>query len=333
MVARRLIASVGGILASVALLSGASLPAAAATTTAPGVGNGLKVSPVTSNITVNPGETQTVQISVQNVTGAPVELQAIVNDFTATTNENGIPALLLNPNQYAPTHSLKRYVAPIGNITLAAGAQKTVTVSITIPKAAPGGGYYGAVRFAPAASSSNSSVTLSASVGSLILVRVPGNVKEQLRLDSFDVRASENDDPRVIFTTGKGLVVAARFENLGDVQEQPFGKILLKQGDAQLASYELNDTTPRGNVLPDSTRKFTVTLDKVGTFGVYTVEGNFGYGANGQLLSAKTTFYVIPLGIIITALVAVALILFAIFGLPRLISRYNEGVIRRASRR
>lgn len=331
---RSFVASSSGVLASLALIFGVTMPVnAAATSTNAGVGNGLKVSPVTTNITVNPGQTQTVQVYVQNVTKGTVELQALVNDFTATTNETGIPALLLNPDQYAPTHSLKRFVAPIGNFSLKAGEQKVVNVLITIPKTASAGGYYGAVRFAPASSSSTSNVTLSASVGSLILVRVPGDIKEQVRLDSFDVRAGENDSPRVVFTSGKGLVVAARFENLGDIQEQPFGKVILKQGNTTLASYEINDTTPRGNVLPNSIRKFTVTLDKVGAFGRYTLSGNFGYGSSGQLLSAQTTFYVIPVGIIATAVIVVLAILFAVFVLPRLVREYNRRVVERATRR
>lgn len=295
--------------------------------------NGLKVSPVTTNLTVSAGQSATVDIYVQNVTTQTVALQAIVNDFTAASDESGAPALLLD-NEYAPAHSLKRYVAPIGDFTLGPGQQKTVTVHIAIPANAPGGGYYGAVRFAPASTTPGSSnVTLSASVGSLILVRVPGAVKEQLVLDSFDVRDVSANVPRNIFITNQNLEVVARFENTGDVQEQPFGKVLLKQGNTQLASYELNDTTPRGNVLPNSVRRFTVDLDKVGFFGQFTVVGNFGYGNSGQLLSAQTTFYVIPLAAILITLAVIALILFLVFGAPRLVRAYNRRIIERATRR
>jgi len=321
-----------------AVLVGFSLVAiliapASAATSSTNAGDGLKVSPVISNIVITPGHTQVVTVYVQNVTNSTITLQAVVNDFIAANNESGQPALLLDPNQYAPSHSLKRYVSPIGSFSLKAGEQKSVNVSITIPENAPGGGYYGAVRFAPVSASGTSSVTLSASVGSLILVRVPGTFKEDLQLLSIDARTSTNDNPQVVFFGGSKIVAAVRFQNSGDVQEQPFGKVLLMQNGKQLASYEINNTTPRGNVLPDSTRKFTVTLDKVGAFGQYTVSGNFGYGSNGQLLSGQTTFYVIPLALIIVVLLVVAIVLFMIFGFPKLMRRYNESVIRRASRR
>jgi len=311
-----------------------SAPAFAATSsTSGGAGNGLKVSPVTTNLVVDKGDTQTVTIYIQNVTKATVTLQALVNDFIASSGETGQPALILDPGQYAPSHSLKRYIAPIGNITLNPGQQKGVSVIITIPKDAAAGGYYGAVRFAPASTSGGGNVTLSASVGSLILVKVPGNFKEDLNLLSMDVRTSIDSPAQVVFTSGNGLIAVMRFQNQGDVQEQPFGKLLLKQGDKQLAAYEINNTTPRGNVLPDSIRKFSVNLDKVGWVGQYTIVGNFGYGTSGQLVSGQKTFYVIPLTFILLAILALALVAFMIFGFPRIMKRYNESVVRRASRR
>jgi hypothetical protein len=267
---------------------------------------------------------------VQNITDTPDTVQAIVDDFTAGSNENGQPELLLNPGQYAPSHSLKRYIAPISNFSLQPNEEKQVNVSITIPAKTPGGGYYGAVRFTPVSSSQGKTVTLAASVASLILVRVSGNVVDNLQLASLDVRQYNAGSPQAVFFSNKNLVVAARFQNLGNVQEQPFGKVLFENGKKELATYEINNTTPRGNVLPGSIRMFTVNLTKIGIFGKYTVSGNFGYGANGQLLSGSTTFYVIPLAAVIAIVVVILLILFLIFGLPKMIRSYNRRIIRRA---
>lgn len=327
---------------SVGVMSFGTL-ASAATVNSTGSGNGLKVSPVRTDLTVNAGASQTVTITIQNVTGSTTTLQAVVNDFVvASGNETGQPNLILDPNQYAPSHSLKRYVSTIGNITLEPNQKADVKVTITIPKDAPGGGYYGAVRFVPVSdSSSNKNVTLSASVGSLIIVKVPGNIKEQLNIASFDVRKFNpaNTDAMTkavasgFFTSNKSLNGVVRFRNSGNVQEQPFGKIVLKRGNTVLQTVEINDTTPKGNVLPDSIRRFSVPLNKLGNWGKYTIEGNFGYGSNGQLLSATSTFYVVPAAAIVLAAAAIALILFAIFGLPRAIKAYNRRVLRNAGRR
>ncbi|MEO6761129.1 MAG: DUF916 domain-containing protein [Candidatus Saccharimonadales bacterium] len=298
-------------------------------------GNGMQISPVRTDLTIEPGSTQSVLVTVKNITSGPADLQVLINDFTVTKgNETGQPDLILDSNQFAPSHSLKRFIAPVSNVSLAPGQTKDVKVNISVPANAAGGGYYGAVRFAPVAAGTGKNINLSASVGSLILVKVPGDIKEQLSVASFDVRSGKDASAASsFFVSNNSLSSVVRFQNTGNLQEQPFGKIVLKKGDKVLQSTEINNTTPRGNVLPDSIRRFDIPLNKVGWFGKYSVEGNFGYGANGQLISARTTFYVIPVLLIVISLAVIALILLAIFGLPRAIRAYNQRILRNARRR
>lgn len=315
------------------LLSSAPLATAANTSQANGPGNGIRISPVRTDLTIKPGDTQTVTLTVTNVTAASATYQAVVNDFVANPNESGAPSLLLNPNQYATSHSLKRFIRPPSNFSLGPGQEFNLPVVITIPVNTAGGGYYGAVRIAPATSAApGKTVSLAGSVGSLILVKVPGNIHEQLSIASFDVR--HDGSASSFFTSGKGLTVTTRFQNEGNLQEAPFGKILLKNHSGKtLSEYELNNVPPPGNVLPDSIRRFDIPLTHVGSFGQYKLEGNFGYGSNGQLLSASTTFYVIPLWLIIAFVVIVLFLAFLVLGLPRVMKAYNRRVLRKAGRR
>ncbi len=297
-------------------------------------GNGLRVSPVRTDLIINPGKSQVVHVLVTNVTSVPATLQTIINDFTANPDESGNPAIILDPSQYASSHSLKRFITPGNNITLQPGQQKDVPIEIKIPAKAPGGGYFGAVRFAPANTSANpgQNVTLASSVGSLILVKVPGDIREQLTIASFDAR--HKDQPSSIYFNSKNITATVRFQNEGNVQENPFGKILLKNRSGKiLGTYELNTTIPPGNVLPDSIRKFSVPINKIGKFGQFKLEGNFGYGSNGQLLSASTTFYVVPAWLVVSVILILLLIVFLIFVLPRLVKAYNRRILRQAGRR
>lgn len=334
--------SLGSLLAAFTVLFSSSVLAATPAEVNNGAAsdNGLKLSPVRTDAVIEAGTSKAVQISVTNVTSTVASYQVVINDFTAGSDESGQPQILLDADKFAPSHSLKRLVGKIPNITLQPGETKNVTVPISIPANYAAGGYYGAVRFAPhsEAGAADRNVTLSASVGSLVLVTVPGNVQQQVSVASLDARkavgANQIDSPRVIFTDSKNINGVVRFQNGGDVQEQPFGKLVLKNWRGKvLATYEVNNTTPRGNVLPDSIRKFTVPLDKVSGFGKYTMEGNFGYGDAGQLITARSSFYVIPLYMIVLAVLLVGLILFLIFGLPRLIKRYNRRVVARSQRR
>lgn len=298
-------------------------------------GNGLRISPVITNLTISPGKTSIVYVTITNVQTVPATLDAIINDFTASPDESGNPAILINPNEYAPSHSLKRFILPINNaINLTPGESVVVPVTIDVPASAAGGGYYGLVRFAPAGNNTQAgkNLSLAGSVGSLILLTVPGNIVNNLSIASFNVQSGGSD--RTVFFSNKNINVVVRFNNQGNIQEQPFGNIILKKhGGKQLSSIQINNTSPRGNVLPGSIRKFTLSLTKVGSFGEYTAYGNFGYGSNGQLLSAQTNFYVIPLNLIIIVLVILALILISIFVLPKLVRSYNRRVIKKASKR
>jgi hypothetical protein len=307
-------------------------PARAAQTSVVG-GNAIKVSPVRFDVKLDPGAVQQISLLVQNLSPVESTFRAHINDFMASSDESGRPNIILSDTEFAPTHSLKRMIAPLGNFTVAAGATKEVKVTITVPKNAPGGGYYAAVRFAPANVDTSENLSLSASVGSLVLLTVNGDIKEEMSVASFDVR--KKGHLGTFFMDNKNLEATVRLKNSGNVQVEPFGKITLKRFGKVISQEEINkaEGQVRGNVLPDSIRKFTVKLNKVQSFGKYTLEGNFGYGNSGQLLTAQTTFYVIPLVIILLGVALLACILFLIFVLPRMIKAYNRRVIRRASRR
>lgn len=332
MLRRRVYASASLLFAVAALLFGAISPALAATS-ATGAGNGLRISPVRTDLTINPGNSQTIDVYITNLTSAAADMQGVIDDFTAGNNETGTPSILLN-GQKAPSHSLQNFVSPIGTFMLGAHQEKDIKVTITIPKGTAGGGYFGAVRFLPAATNGNKNVNLAASVGSLILVTVPGNVTEQMDIASFDVRRMDTKtgvlgSPSVFFTSNKNLNGVVRFDNTGNLQEEPFGKMLLKKGSTIVGTFEINNVTPRGNVLPDSIRRFSVPLTGLSSFGKYTIEGNFGYGTKGQLLSAQTTFYIIPLAVIIIAVVVILAIVLGIF----LLRAYIRNAIRKATGR
>lgn len=301
--------------------------------------NGLKVSPVRSDLVISDGTTQTVVVSVSNVTSGVSAYEVQINDFTASTDESGQPQILLDSTKYAPSHSLKRLVGPVPNVTLQPGETKNISVPITVPKGYPAGGYYGAIRFAPHTENDavNKNVTLSASVGSLVLVTVPGDINEVVSVASLDARKAvapnEVDVARTVFFDHKNINGVVRFQNSGDVQEQPFGKLTVKNWRGKvLGTYEINNETPRGNVLPDSIRKFSIPLNSIGSFGKFTMVGNFGYGNAGQLITAQSTFYVIPLYIIALFVALIVGIVYLIFGLPRTVKWYNRRVVARSNK-
>ena len=277
--------------------------------------NGFRISPVRNELTIEKGTSQTVSIMVENPSSLPIKAAALINDFQASDSEDGQPRILLD-NTFAPNHSLKRLVSNIPDTDIAPGGRKEVKVTITIPTNAVAGGYYGAVRFVPAENKKSANIALTASVGSIFLVNVPGNIKEHLELVQFT--AAVNGSGKKIITSGKVSIIT-RLKNDGDTHEKPFGKIQVKNSKGVVVELaEINNTDPQANILPDSTRKFETTLTNKKWFGRYTVTASLGYNpSDGDLINAKTTFWYIPAWMVAVFSVLVLVLVFAAYMLYR----------------
>jgi hypothetical protein len=91
--------------------------------------NTLKVSPVRTDIEILPGETKSVPVTVTNLTNATVSVASITNDFVAG-DDRGTPALILDADKFAPSHSLKRFMSPVPAMTIPAKQAKQAVTSV-----------------------------------------------------------------------------------------------------------------------------------------------------------------------------------------------------------
>lgn len=285
-----------------------SAPSFAQTNTA----NTLKVSPVRSDIEIKPGESKTVKIVVTNLTDASISVRPFENDFVSG-DENGAPALILDEGKYAPSHSLKRFMKPLTDVTIPAKEAKMVNVVISVPKDAQAGGYFGAVRFAPTTPDGGGQVNLSASVASLILLKVPGEIVEKLELTDFSIK--QDGASRIFFNATSALEASVRFDSKSGVQVGPFGKISVKKGDKVVYETDFNNNNPRDMILPGSARRWNVPLSTFADFGEYKVVATFTYGDKNQTIEVAKSFWVIPMWVIITAIVMLLVIVGIIVGI------------------
>ncbi len=291
--------------------------------------NSLKVSPLRTDVVVEAGKSHVVKSYITNITSKTVALKPILNDFVSG-DEKGTPSIILDENSFAPSHSLKRFMRPIENITVEPGDTKLVEVQIDVPADAQAGGYYGAIRFAPA-NSSGQPVDLNASVASLILLRVPGPAVEELTMANFEVR--QNGSSSSNFRSPDNLELLVRFQNKGNVHLTPFGQINVKKGDKVVYTYNFNQEDPKGAILPDSARRWEVPLKEIGKFGKYTVTGTFGYGTQGQTLNVEKTVWIVPTAYIFGAIGAIVLLLALIVGTWMFLRSYKRRILRSSPRR
>ena len=261
--------------------------------------NVIKISPVRTDVQIAPGASKVVQVTITNLTGSSVKVSAIENDFIAG-DENGTPALILDADKFAPTHSLKRFMTPIKDVVVPSQDSVTVDVTITVPKSAQAGGYFGAVRFAPVSPDGSSQVNLSPNAASLILLTVPGPTTEKLNLTNFEIQ--QKGAMGGFFNTSDDITTYIRFENKGNIQEGPFGKITVKNFGKVVYEADFNVNQPRDQILPDAARRWTVPLKDLGAFGNYTVSATLTYGQKNQTVEVERTFWVIPLWAIFAAI-------------------------------
>lgn len=290
----------------------------------------MQISPVRSDVQVAPGKSKKVTIKVTNTTKSPITLHPVANDFVAG-DERGTPALILDEKEFAPTHSLKRFMAPVPDVTIPADTTKEVDVAIIVPKDAQPGGYFGALRFVPANQASSGQVNLNASAASLILLTVPGPAIEKLNLTDFDIRQGDKVD--VYFQSPNDLQAAFRFENKGSVQIGPIGSIVVKEGDKIVYEAEFNDKEQRDMILPDSARRWEVPLKNIGSFGHYTVTATFTYGSKNTTIEVERSFWVIPWIVIIGTIVGVLVLIGLIIGIWLFLRHYKRRILSSNGRR
>lgn len=288
-------------------------------------GQGLEISPPLIELSANPGQTITANIRIRNVTRGELVVNGKADDFGAK-GEEGEPQLLLDEKEAGP-YSLKFWVPQVPSFRLVPGEVKTAQVNIVVPANAEPGGHYGVIRFTGTPPElEGTGVSLSASIGTLVLLKVSGEISENLSVEEFF--ASYNGKKGGFFETGP-ITLTERLRNTGSVHVKPVGYVevfdLFGKRIAQLPI-----SNPARNVLPDSVRKFEQKIDRKNLFGPYKAKFSADYGNGKKLESKVMTFWVVPYKLILLiVLILIALVL----GLRHGIKRYNRWVIAQARKR
>ncbi|MCA9323678.1 hypothetical protein KC992_01095 [Candidatus Saccharibacteria bacterium] len=293
------------------------------------IGSGLSISPTRTDLVVNEGTSADLDISVKNVTGGNIIAKAFINDFEPD-GVSGEPRLITDSNVKSAS-SIKDFIVGLEDITLGVDETKEVKMQIDIPVGAAPGAYYGVIRYQAVPVDDQGQITeggqvaLTASVGTIVLVEVPGNIKQQIEIKSLSAYL---DDKKGSLFTQKPTHIGIEIDNKGNGFARPFGKIYVKDMfGKEVLSYEMNNTNPRGVVLPESTRVFKDPVEGIGKPGRYTIYADVSYGNGGEVYSVSSTFWYVPSWLIITGLV----LLLAIVGLA--VFLYRKYVTKSLKRR
>lgn len=304
------------------------------------------ISPVRQELAGDPGSTVQSHIRVINESQTSEVLYTITLNFEPKNDESG------EPNFIPTKDGLAAWTKTQDTITLGPKEQKDIPFSITIPKDAEPGGYFGALftSTTPPKESSNGSIVLGERVGSLLLLRVNGNLADSGDILEFGAKNKS------YFHTNLPVYFYFRFQNAGLDRVQPMGDIIVRNWFGNkvkvIAANPLG-----GNVLPKSIRRFeafwqnswgkTEQPDDISALtppkgfwnnvvyevkyfavGPYTVQLNLVYGTGiYHTTTAKTKIFLFPWHIL---LILVTFFVIAYIAIRFLLTRYNRWIIRKA---
>lgn len=287
-------------------------------------GQALEISPPALNLTADPGQAIEAKILLRDVSTTSLIVRGEVNDFVAS-GEDGTPKLLIEAGEKSP-YSLKDWISPLPELTLKPRQVENLPVTIRVPANAAPGGYYAVVRFtATPPELKDTGVSLSASIGALILLRVNGEAKESASIEQFSL--SKDGTTGTLFDAAP-VDFVVRVKNDGTVHQQPTGQISVKDMFGNKVA-NVNVNLARTNVLPGSIRRFQEPLgnEVLGNrwlFGRYTADLVMSYGTNQTKLNSQLSFWIVPYKL----LGLVVLILVLLFFIIRLaIRRYNDYIL------
>lgn len=277
----------------------------------------ITVDPARIPLLVEPGDSFEESIKVTNNADTPKKFYAYLRDFAAEGEEGR--ARLIVPGTESGSFLSTWIKSSSEGMDFAPGESKEFKFSITVPKEAGPGGYYGAIVFGTKAPEvrqeaveKGAAIGISQQAGSLILLQIAGQADERAQIRDFvtDKRA---------YNTPFSVAFATRVENQGNVHIRPQGTIEISNLLGKtVATLKINDKA--ANILPKSIRRFDNTWAGNFGFGRYKAVLALSYGTSAadrgagmQSLTSIRYFWILPAKLLIFAGISLLLLIAIIF--------------------
>ena len=290
----------------------------------------LTISPYKFEETVSPGQTISDSIKIINNSDKEMLMKVEVYDFKPSGEEGR--QTFISPESGDPyiDYSLSTWIdIDTGPFIIGPKKTKEINFSIKVPESAEPGGHYAAVFIGPSSSEDmeegqsesafyEGGVSVRGNIGSLLIIRVEGEVYELAKIVGFNSKNKLWERPPITLKT--------RFHNFSNVHLKPVGFIdIFDIFGRKIDTLGVNKE--KGNVLPVSIRMFETIWENKRAFGRYTARLSMAYGEKNKVITEETAFWVFPwkkISIWIFGLIILIVIL--IWG----IKRYNRRIIGKA---
>lgn len=309
--------------------------------------------PTKLEIEGGPGQTLYHELEIYNESDQEVTYYISTQNFEAR-GETGSPYFLRDTST-----GLASWVFSADSIVVGPKERIKFPYQIKIPQDAKGGGYFASIFFGttPPSPADNEQVTLGSKTGTLIFLNISGDALEKAGVIEFKTKGGN------IFSY-LPITMYYRFSNDGGRKLIPVGTIDIKCLFGKTVA-TLDANSSKGNVLPNSVRRFEVVWSKlnqdsvmekgkienseliaenqdvkIGFFeavkmqidnfaiGKYSADLNLKYGDN-KTSSNQLVFWVIPWQII-TLIIGVLILLIII--IKTIIKKYNKKIVEKVKK-
>lgn len=294
--------------------------------------NDFVVGPGKIEMELAPGEKGTFDLQISNRLGTVKTFSIGEEDFTGSNNPKETVVLL--GSDRGP-YSLKDYIAvSTSTIDIEHGTRVRVPVSVSIPRDAQPGGLYGSVIVGTISKNEVTNSTggvvssnpVISRIGTLIFIKVKGDVNENGRLTDFKLAGNK----KIIFDSNN-IKFNLFFQNEGNVHLNPKGTITVKN---MLGTTVGTITVEPWFAMPKSLRFREVGWSSTFLFGKYSALANVERGYGELSDDASVSFWVIPwkiLLVIFLAIIIVVAIVKKLFRKKSLVVTVLFGIISLAS--
>ncbi len=252
------------------------------------------LSPTKHEVRLGAGESVIRNIYITNKLGRDADFVINIEDISGSNVDGEI---IKYYGQGLGPYSIRNYIiVENDHIRVANGETKVVPMLISLPAKVKPGGLYGGVFVSVAKTSTNKGPNISSRAGSLIFLRVKGNVEEKGEVTDFSLSSG-----RKVVWTRSPVDFRVSFENKGNIYLNPYGVIEIKNWRGQIV-----DRLPIEPwfVFSDSIRTRLVNWNHLPLFGYFTASLvlNHGY-TTAHATTIDLKFLVIPLPLILGLLV------------------------------
>lgn len=269
--------------------------------------NDFVIGPGKIEMELSPGQTGTFELNISNRLGTDKTFSLALEDFTGSEDPNQTVVLL--GSDRGP-YSLRDFIKiSTSTLDIEHAKRARVSVSVSIPKNAEPGGLYGSVLagvVSKGGEQSNTNGVVSTNpiitrIGTLIFIKVKGEVKEEGKLTDFALAQNKK-----IISGMNGVKFNLFFKNDGNIHLNPKGTIAINN---MLGTNIGNITVEPWFAMPKSLRFREVSWNPNFLLGKYTAIASIERGYGDAKDQIEYTFWAIPWQIILGVLVGVIIVL------------------------